>query len=114
MGDQSDIVELPTIPKDAPEWVHALPSSGRFVDRSKLYDITGHILFDSLLNSNGIRHFFYFMGDEEQAQRAQRAFNGTLTTPLSPTHDDSANNDNLEVRVAFHLGQGICGHKGIV
>ena len=114
MTEQADIVELPTIPNDAPGWVHALPASGRFVDRSKLYDITGHILFDSLLNSNGIRHFFYFMNDEQHAQRAQRAFNGTLSTPLSPKHDDSTSDDDLEVRVAFHLGEGICGHKGIV
>ena len=115
MTDQSDIVELPAIPADAPEWVRALPSSGRFVDRGKLYDITGHLLFDSLLNSNGIRHFFYFMNNEQQAQRAQKAFNGLVTTPLSPTQDDdSTSNDNIEVRVAFHLGEGICGHKGIV
>lgn len=114
MADQSDIVELPTIPADAPEWVHALPSRGRFVDRTKLYDITGHLLFDSLLNSNGIRHFYYFMGDEKQAQRTQKAFNGNLTTPLSPPHDDSSENDDIEIRVAFHLGEGICGHKGIV
>lgn len=114
MADQSDIVELPSIPADAPEWVRALPSSGRFVDRSKLYDITGHLLFDSLLNSNGIRHFFYFMNNEQHAQRAQRAFNGALPSPPSPTHDDSTSNDDLEVRVAFHLGEGICGHKGIV
>lgn len=114
MTDQSDIVELPTIPTDAPEWVRALPSNGRFVDRSKLYDITGHLLFDSLLNSNGIRHFFYFMSNEKHAQRAQRGFSGFLTSPPSPTHDDETDNDDLEVRVAFHLGEGICGHKGIV
>ena len=114
MTDQSDIVELPAIPSDAPEWVRALPSSGRFVDRTKLYDITGHILFDSLLNSNGIRHFFYFMNNEQQAQRAQNAFSGIISTPLSPSYEDATANDDLEVRVAFHLGQGICGHKGIV
>ncbi|CAF0762970.1 unnamed protein product [Rotaria sordida] len=114
MIDQSDIVELPAIPSDAPEWVRALPSNGRFVDRTKLYDITGHILFDSLLNSNGIRHFFFFMANEQQAQRAQKAFNGDLTNPSSSSHDDSTINDKFEVRVAFHLGEGICGHKGIV
>jgi len=112
MSEQSDIVELPVIPVDAPEWVRNLPSSGRFVDRSKLYDITGHLLFDSLLNSNGIRHFFYFMGTEKQAERAQKAFNGE---PCSPSNqDDSVCNSGPEVRVAFHLGAGICGHKGIV
>jgi len=114
MTDQSDIVELPAIPDNAPQWVHNLPTNGRFVDRTKLYDITGHILFDSLLNSNGIRHFFFFMGSDQQVQRAQKAFNGILTTPLSPTNDDGTQNDDVEVRVAFHLGEGICGHKGIV
>ena len=114
MSDQSDIVELPAIPADAPAWVHALPSSGRFVDRTKLYDITGHILFDSLLNSNGIRHFFFFMGDEQQAQRAHKAFNGILPSPVLSIHDDSTLQDKLEVQTAFHLGDGICGHKGIV
>jgi len=94
MNEQSDIVELPTIPSDAPEWVRELPSQGRFVDRKKLYDITGHLLFDSLLNSNGIRHFFYFMSNSKQTDTA-------LDIPQ-------------EVRVAFHLGEGICGHKGIV
>ena len=108
MTDQSDIVELPAIPSDAPEWVRALPSNGRFVDRTKLYDITGHLLFDSLLNSNGIRHFFYFMGTDEQAERVLKVFNGLST------YDDPINQDKVEVRVAFHLGEGICGHKGIV
>jgi hypothetical protein len=111
MTDQSDIVELPAIPSDAPEWVRALPSSGRFVDRTKFYDITGHLLFDSLLNSNGIRHFFYFMSTEKQAERVLKAFNGLSTSP--PIHDP-INQDKGEVQVAFHLGQGICGHKGIV
>ena len=109
MTEQSDIVELPAIPSDAPEWVRALPSSGRFVDRRKLYDITGHLLFDSLLNSNGIRHFFYFMGTEKQAERVVKALNGLSTSPS--THDEA---EKEEVQVAFHLGQGICGHKGIV
>ncbi|CAF0889325.1 unnamed protein product [Rotaria sp. Silwood1] len=112
MTDQSDMVELPAIPADAPEWVRALPSNGRFVDRTKLYDITGHLLFDSLLNSNGIRHFFYFMGTEKQAERVLKAFNDLSTS--SPAHDDPTNQDKGEVQVAFHLGQGICGHKGIV
>jgi hypothetical protein len=112
MADLSDIVELPAIPADAPEWVQALPSSGRFVDRTKLYDITGHLLFDSLLNSNGIRHFFYFMGTEKQAERVVKALNGLSTSP--PTHDDPTNQDKAEVQVAFHLGEGMCGHKGIV
>lgn len=114
MADQADIVELPTIPIDAPEWVRALPSNGRFVDRTKLYDITGHILFDSLLNSNGIRHFFFFMENEQQAERAQKAFSGCLPEAHSPNHHDSTLDDPLEVRAAFHLGEGICGHKGIV
>ena len=112
MSDQTDIVELPAIPSDAPEWVRDLPSHGRFVDRGKLYDITGHLLFDSLLNSNGIRHFYYFMGTEKQAERAVKAFNGLSTSP--PSQDDSTNQKKEEVRVAFHLGEGICGHKGIV
>ncbi|CAF4231575.1 unnamed protein product, partial [Rotaria sp. Silwood2] len=30
MTDQSDMIELPAIPADAPEWVRALPSNGRF------------------------------------------------------------------------------------
>ena len=54
------------------------------------------------------------MGSDQQVQRAQKAFNGILTTPLSPTNDDGTQNDDVEVRVAFHLGEGICGHKGIV
>jgi hypothetical protein len=112
MTDQADIVELPAIPSDAPAWVRALPSNGRFVDRSKLYDITGHLLFDSLLNSNGIRHFYYFMDTEKQAERVVKAFNGLSTSPIN--HDDPTNQDTAEVRVAFHLGEGICGHKGIV
>ena len=112
MSDQSDIVELPAIPADAPNWVQALPLSGRFVDRTKLYDITGHLLFDSLLNSNGIQHFFYFMSSEKQVQRVLKALNGLPISP--PPHDDSTNEDKTEVQVAFHLGQGICGHKGIV
>lgn len=114
MTDQSDIVELPAIPDDAPEWVRHLPSCGRFVDRGKLYDITGHLLFDSLLNSNGIRHFFFFMNDEKHAERAQQAFHGHITTPLTPTDDQTDDQERIEVRVAFHLGQGICGHRGIV
>jgi hypothetical protein len=112
MTDQTDIVELPAIPSDAPEWVRALPTNGRFVDRGKLYDITGHLLFDSLLNSNGIRHFFYFMGTEKQAERVVKALNGLSTSPH--THDDPTNHEKEEVQVAFHLGEGICGHKGIV
>jgi hypothetical protein len=112
MADQSDVVELPAIPADAPEWVRALPSSGRFVDRTKLYDITGHLLFDSLLNSNGIRHFFYFMATEKQAERVLKAFNGLSTSP--PTHEELINQEKTEVQVAFHLGEGMCGHKGIV
>jgi acyl-coenzyme A thioesterase PaaI-like protein len=112
MTDQTDIVELPAIPSDAPEWVRALPTNGRFVDRGKLYDITGHLLFDSLLNSNGIRHFFYFMGTEKQAERVVKALNGLSTSPR--THDDPTNHEKEEVQVAFHLGEGICGHKGIV
>ena len=114
MTEHSDIVELPTIPADAPSWVRDLPSSGRFVDRGKLYDITGHLLFDSLLNSNGIRHFFYFMADEKQAERAEQAFNGFLPSPPTPTDDETTANDRIQVRVAFHLGEGICGHRGIV
>jgi hypothetical protein len=112
MTEQSDIVELPAIPLDAPEWVRALPSNGRFVNRTKLYDITGHLLFDSLLNSNGIRHFFYFMSTEKQAERVTKALNGLATTPS--TSDDLTNQEKAEVQVAFHLGEGICGHKGIV
>lgn len=112
MADQEDIVELPAIPANAPHWVRDLPARGRFVDRTKLYDITGHLLFDSLLNSNGIRHFYYFMGTEKQAERAVKAFSGLSTSP--PNHDDITNRDIAEVRVAFHLGEGICGHKGIV
>jgi hypothetical protein len=114
MTEQSDIVELPTIPADAPSWVQDLPSSGRFVDRGKLYDITGHLLFDSLLNSNGIRHFFYFMADQKQAERAEQAFNGILPSPPSPNDEEMTTNDRIQVRVAFHLGEGICGHRGIV
>ena len=109
---ESDIVELPTIPSDAPDWVRALPSNGRFVDRSKLYDITGHLLFDSLLNSNGIRHFFYFMSNDKQVERVQKALNGLPSSP--PTHDDLVGPTRAEVQVAFHLGEGICGHRGIV
>lgn len=112
MTEQTDIVELPALPEDAPEWVRALPASGRFVDRGKLYDITGHLLFDSLLNSNGIRHFFYFMGTEKQAERVVKAMNGLSTSPSS--EHDLTNREQEEVRVAFHLGEGICGHKGIV
>jgi len=112
MTEQSDIVELPAIPSDAPEWVRALPSNGRFVDRTKLYDITGHLLFDSLLNSNGIRHFFYFMSTKKQEERVLKALNGLSTSPS--TYDDPTNQDRGEVHVAFHLGEGICGHKGIV
>ncbi|CAF1328969.1 unnamed protein product [Adineta steineri] len=112
MTDQQDIVELPAIPSDAPEWVRNLPSNGHFVDRSKLYDITGHLLFDSLLNSNGIRHFYYFMGNQKQVERAMKAFHGQATSP--PKHADSIDQIKEEVRVAFHLGASICGHKGIV
>jgi len=112
MADQSDIVELPAIPSDAPEWVRALPSSGRFVDRTKFYDITGHLIFDSLLNSNGIRHFFYFVSNEKQAERVLKALNGLSTSPS--TDDDLTNQEKGEVQVAFHLGEGICGHKGIM
>ncbi|UJR21284.1 hypothetical protein I4U23_024376 [Adineta vaga] len=112
MAEQEDVVELPKIPADAPQWVQNLPSNGRFVDRTKLYDITGHLLFDSLLNSNGIQHFYYFMGTEKQAERALKAFNGLSTSP-SDSHD-TTNHLDAEVRVAFHLGPGICGHKGIV
>ncbi|CAF1317641.1 unnamed protein product [Rotaria magnacalcarata] len=115
MDDQSDVIELPTIPADAPEWVRTLPSSGRFIDRTKLYDITGHILFDSLLNSNGIRHFFFFMENEQQVQRAHKAYSGCLPDLQSSDHDGSSTNQDIfEVRAAFHLGEGICGHKGIV
>ena len=111
---QGDIVELPAIPDDAPEWVRQLPSKGRFVDRSKLYDITGHILFDSLLNSNGIRHFFYFMDDEQQVERVQQGFSGILDHSNVTADNDSNKAQNFQVRVAFHLGHGICGHRGIV
>lgn len=114
MTDKPDIVELPTIPVDAPEWVRQLPSTGRFVDRTKLYDITGHILFDSLLNSNGIRHFFFFMTDDQQAERAQLAFKGILTQPSDGKDTSKADVEDIQVRAAFHLGAGICGHKGIV
>jgi hypothetical protein len=107
MADQSDIIELPAIPSDAPEWVRALPSNGRFVDRTKYYDITGHLIFDSLLNLNGIRHFFYFMANDKQAERVIKAVQGIPTSP-------STDQDKGEVQVAFHLGEGICGHKGIV
>jgi len=109
---QSDIVELPAIPADAPEWVRLLPSNGRFVDRRKFYDITGHLLFDSLLNSNGVRHFFYFMASEKQIERVQKAFSGIPSSPSS--HDDINNPERSEVQVAFHLGEGICGHRGMV
>jgi hypothetical protein len=112
MSEQVDIVELPAIPHDAPEWVRELPTSGRFVDRTKLYDITGHLLFDSLLNSNGIRHFFYFMGTDKQVERVQKALNGLPSSPSM--HDDLIMQNRPEVRVAFHLGDGICGHRGIV
>ena len=112
MTEQTDIVELPAIPSDAPEWVRALPANGRFVDRGKFYDITGHLLFDSLLNSNGIRHFFYFVSTEKQAERVAKAMNGLSTSP--PVHDDPINQQKPEVQVAFQLGEGICGHKGIV
>lgn len=111
-SEQADIVELPAIPSDAPEWVRALPASGRFVDRTKLYDITGHLLFDSLLNSNGIRHFFYFMGTDKQVERVQKALKGIPTSPSASA--DLTNPDRSEVQVAFHLGEGICGHRGIV
>lgn len=110
---QSDIVELPAIPADAPDWVRALPSNGRFVDRKKFYDITGHLLFDSLLNSNGIRHFFYFMSSDKQIERVQKAFNGIPSSP--PSHDElNVSEPPAEVQVAFHLGEGICGHRGMV
>ena len=112
MIDQSDIVELPAIPENAPEWVRRLPSNGRFVDRTKLYDITGHLLFDSLLNSNGIRHFFYFMSNEKQVERIEKALNGLPSSP--PTNDHIVTDESAEVQVAFHLGDGICGHRGIV
>jgi hypothetical protein len=113
MAEQSDIVELPVIPDDAPEWVRALPNNGRFVDRTKLYDITGHLLFDSLLNSNGIRHFYYFMSTDKQVERVQKAMSGV---PSSPTGQEDASivGEAAEVQVAFHLGEGICGHRGIV
>lgn len=111
-AEQSDIVELPAIPDDAPEWVRRLPSEGRFVDRTKLYDITGHLLFDSLLNSNGIRHFFYFMTTEKQVERVQKALNGLSMSPTA--HDEPLSQEKAEVQVAFHLGEGICGHRGIV
>lgn len=114
MTELDDIVELPAIPDNASEWVRHLPSHGRFVDRGKLYDITGHLLFDSLLNSNGIRHFFFFMNDKKHVERAQQAFNGNITAPLTPTDEETTNQERIEVRVAFHLGQGICGHRGIV
>jgi hypothetical protein len=112
MENTEDIVELPLIPADAPDWVRSLPQSGRFVDRSKLYDITGHLLFDSLLNSNGIRHFFYFMDNDQQAEQARQRFNGKC---MNQTNNNNTNDDDrIDVRVAFHLGEGICGHRGIV
>lgn len=112
MADETDVVELPPIPDDAPEWVRVLPSNGRFVDRNKYYDITGHLIFDSLLNLNGIRHFFYFMTSDKQIERVLKAVKGI---PLSPGADDElTGKDKAEVQVAFHLGEGICGHKGIV
>jgi len=112
MADQSDIIELPAIPSDAPEWVRALPSNGRFVDRTKYYDITGHLIFDSLLNLNGIRHFFYFVKNEKQVERVLKAVKGLSISPC--TDNDSIDEDKGEVQVAFHLGEGICGHKGMV
>lgn len=112
MAEESDIVELPPIPDDAPNWVRALPDSGRFIDRTKHYDITGHLIFDSLLNLNGVRHFFYFMTSDKQVERVMQAVKGL---PVSPMEDDElTGKDKPEVRVAFHLGEGICGHKGIV
>ncbi|CAF0724436.1 unnamed protein product [Adineta ricciae] len=108
MTEQEDIVELPQIPADAPQWVQNLPSNGRFLDRTKFYDITGHLLFDSLLNSNGIRHFYYFVGTEKQTERTNNASSN------SSESQDTTSQLYEEVRVAFHLGEGVCGHKGIV
>lgn len=105
MTEQEDIVELPQIPADAPQWVQNLPSHGRFLDRTKFYDITGHLLFDSLLNSNGIRHFYYFVGTDKQTNKVSSD---------SSESQDVTSQLYEEVRVAFHLGEGVCGHKGLV
>ena len=113
MSDQSKIFELPPIPSDAPEWVRTLSSNGHFVDRTKFYDITGHLLFDSLLNLNGIRDFFYFTTTKKQIQRALRAVKNSSLIPI--TEEENGTDENSgEVLVAFHLGEGICGHKGLV
>ncbi|CAF1462205.1 unnamed protein product [Didymodactylos carnosus] len=109
LGDTDDIVELPAIPSSAPDWVQQLPSNGRYVDRTKLYDITGHLLFDSLLNANGIQHFYYFMSSDKEAKLVEDGFKDEIKSA------DSCNGmDGPEVRVAFQLGHGICGHKGLV
>ena len=52
------------------------------------------------------------MGTDKQAERVLKAFNGLPSSP--PTHDDPTNQEKTRVQVAFHLGHGICGHKGIV
>ena len=47
MTDPTDIIELPAIPANAPEWVRALQAHATFVDRAKIYHITRNLLFDS-------------------------------------------------------------------
>ena len=111
----------PDIPSHAPQWVHSLSQYGQYMDRTKLYDIQGHLLFDSLLSTNGIQYFSYYMS-AEYVSKAEYAFSRTargtnahigftadeLTSQLDP------NSSGPEVYVAFHLGSNVCGHKGIV
>jgi len=112
---------VPYIPPDAPSWVHALQHTGRYIDRTALYDMTGHILFDSLLSINGLKHFYYWMESDDHAERTIEAFSrkqrsDSFQEQQQQLIEERCKNGQKgpEARVAFNLGSNVCGHRGIV
>jgi uncharacterized protein (TIGR00369 family) len=92
---QSTEFPTPPLPSNAPTWLRSLVADSEFSykDVAAVFPTNGHLLYDGLTSDSQIRSFYHFV------QRAP-----------SPSSTDFA----PLVSVVFHVGDRVCGHRGIV
>jgi len=98
LSSSSSIIE-----PDAPTWLQQLACNPSFIYRDilRIYDVSNHLIFKSLIGDKRVESFYYF---------TER-----LRHELSKHHDDVNNEEyHPEIRAVFKVGNELCGHKGII
>lgn len=84
--------DAPTLPESAPQWLRELAVNPAFSykDVEAVFPVEDHLIYDALQHEDCVNEYYHFLENIKDS-----------TQPP-------------EIRVAFHLGTKLCGHRGIV